>query len=376
MTTKIIKQKNDTQNKDNNTSNTIIFNNFKNSNTNRKNIKISSSSPGYKFCQNIKEIDNQNKNGFTPIYCAILSEDIPALNDLLSLGANPNIPNFLGETPLYLSVYKKNLDALIILLKYNADCNIPTKKGNTPLHLAVQKNMEKIIEMILRNKANPNIENKLYGQTATHLAIINRLDEDLLVLFKECKADIYFKKDKFNKSAFDYAKDSNEYYINLLINIFGNNNISFRNKKYIDNQYQTWNEKKNEKKFTKINCGKNNISDNFFNINNILNYTERNNFDKDLNKSNCNSNDCNNNNSNKCISNDTNLMDSETNKNEFKLEENNSRKESDKIIYTHGRAILSSDLCSNNIQIKELNNSSENSPNSKKSSSSDLPHCR
>ena len=61
-------------------------------------------------------------------YSSIISEDIPALNDLLSLGANPNIPNYFGETPLYLSVNKKNLDALIILLKYNADCNIPNKQ--------------------------------------------------------------------------------------------------------------------------------------------------------------------------------------------------------------------------------------------------------
>ena len=232
MTTKINEPQKDIPN--NMTSNTELYNhgNFgKNSNINNSNLTISTLSPSYKYCQNIKEIDRQNKNGFTPVYSSILSEDIPALNDLLSLGANPNIPNYLGETPLYLSVYKKNLDALVILLKYNADCNIPTKKGNTPLHLAVQKNMDNIIEMILRNKADPNIPNKLYGQTATHLAIINRLDEDLLILFKECKADIFNKKDKFNKSAFDYAKDNNEYYINLLLNIFGNNN-SNNNTKY------------------------------------------------------------------------------------------------------------------------------------------------
>ena len=195
MTTKVAKSKNKSQKI--NSTNSELFKEYKNINKNKlfnnnnKNLSFTPSSPGYKFCKNIKDIDKQNKNGFTPIYCSIISEDIPALNDLLSLGANPNIPNYLGETPLYLSVNKKNLDALIILLKYNADCNIPTKKGNTPLHLALQKNLENFIEMLLRNKPNPNIQNKLYGQTATHLAIINKLDEELLIQFKECKADIF-----------------------------------------------------------------------------------------------------------------------------------------------------------------------------------------
>ena len=37
---------------------------------------------------------------------------------------------------------------------------------------------------LLRKKANPNIANKLYSQTATHLAIKNKVSEEILNYFK------------------------------------------------------------------------------------------------------------------------------------------------------------------------------------------------
>ena len=367
MTSKIKKSKSNKQEVFNN--NTNISNHDKYNNN-----FISSDSPAYKFCQNIKEINKQNQYGYTPVYSSILSKNIEALNDLLSLGADPNIPNFLGETPLYLSVKENNLDSLILLLKYNSNCNAMTKKGNTALHLAIQKNLENIIQILLRNKVNPNIKNKLYGQTAGHLAIINRLDEDILNLLKECKVDIFNIKDKFNKTPFDYAKDSNdEYYIHLLIKIFKNNNsFNDNNNIYIDRKLQTWNENKiSNNLITNKNCII--IDSNTYNKNNIHNYSDRNKYNINL----YNNEDRPNKKSiNKSINNN-NFLNSESNKNIFKLEENISHNSSnknidkqisDKNIFTHGRGIVSSDLCSNNIQIKELNNSSEN--NSEKSKKS------
>ena len=150
-----------------------------------KNNIISYSSEVHQICKNISDVNNQNEKGEASIYSCILSNNIMGLKKLLLLGANPNIQNISGETPLYLSVSNNNYDAFLLLLKNNADCNIQTKKGNTPLHLAIQKNLDNFIHILLRNKANPNIKNKLYGQTAAHLVIINRLDEDILKLLKD-----------------------------------------------------------------------------------------------------------------------------------------------------------------------------------------------
>ena len=185
---------------------------------------ISDTSPIYLFCTSKNGINSKNENGWTPIYRSIIANNLIALNELLKLGSDPNIGNNLGETPLYLCVDVDNYDALIILLQYNADTNISKRNGTTPLHLAAKKNMENYISALLRNNANPNLQNKLYSQTPTHLAIINKVNEDMLIIFKEHGADIYGIKDKYDKTPFDYAKElKDEDYVNLLIKIFGEN---------------------------------------------------------------------------------------------------------------------------------------------------------
>ena len=187
------------------------------------------------YCKSISEINNQNENGWTPIYRSIISNNLEALYDLLKMGTNPDIPNNLGETPLYLSVDTNNYDALIILLQYNANCNLAKNNGNTPLHIATKKNLESFISALLRNNADPNIVNKLYSQTAMHLAIINKVEENILIEFNVSKGDIYNFKDKYDKTPFDYAKDSGDQnYINLLKKIFGeNSNNGGESKKYL-----------------------------------------------------------------------------------------------------------------------------------------------
>ena len=142
---------------------------------------ISDTSPIYLFCTSKNGINSKNENGWTPIYRSIIANNLIALNELLKLGSDPNIGNNLGETPLYLCVDVDNYDALIILLQYNADTNISKRNGTTPLHLAAKKNMENYISALLRNNANPNLQNKLYSQTPTHLAIINKINEEMLI---------------------------------------------------------------------------------------------------------------------------------------------------------------------------------------------------
>ena len=174
------------------------------------------------FPPTLNTLYSKNENGWTPIYRSIIANNLVALNELLKMGSDPNIGNNLGETPLYLCVDVDNYDALIILLQYNADTNISKRNGTTPLHLAAKKNKENYISALLRNNANPNLQNKLYSQTPTHIAIINKVNENMLNIFSEHGADIYGIKDKYDKTPFDYAKElKDDDYVNLLIKIFG-----------------------------------------------------------------------------------------------------------------------------------------------------------
>ena len=199
----------------------------KNQNIENKNEnEISELSPAYAFCKSLNELNNKNESGWTPIYKSIMANNKLALEELLKLGADPNIPNNLGETPLYLCIESENYDLFKLLLDNNADPNIQKRNGDTPLHLLIKQNLDnKYINEILKKNTNPNIPNKLYDQTATHLAIKNKLSEEILINFWKNNADIYNKKDKYDKTPFDYAKELNdEKYIEIIIKIFGNIN--------------------------------------------------------------------------------------------------------------------------------------------------------
>ena len=306
-----------------------------------KNNIISYSSEAYQFCKNINNINNQNEKGEAPIYSSILTNNIISLKKLLLSGTNPNIQNVSGETPLYLSVTNNNYDAFLLLLKNNADCNIQNKSGDTPLHAAIQMKKNKYIKYLLKSDANPNIQNLLYGKTPTHLAMENKLEEDILKLFKEYNADIFSIKDKYNKTPFDYAKDSNdEAYINLVMKIFGYNILTVINNKNNMNMTQ--------------------------NINNIfMNNTEENKCNMNIQEKvtgNSNINSYNNNN----VNTDYYMITTETNKYEFKIDNNDSSKEGQHQSQIRNKIILSSDISSDNVQIKELNNSFDINSNKSK----------
>ena len=333
-------------------SNSIIKNNmnyegnsFSSNNINQIKNSISENKQIFNFCNNLSEINNQNENGYTPIYLAILYNNIQALKELLALDANPNIPNNLNETPLFLSVNISNYEAFLILMKYNSDCNIQNIKGDTPLHVAIQKKEKKFIEMLLLNNANPNMQNFTQGQTPTHLAIINKLDEDILKLFKKYKANIFHIKDKLKKTPFDYAKEINdENYLNLVLKIFGYNFFT-------NNGLDEVNNNNSNEEFKNIQKNNENTALNKCNYN-INSFQDKE--IKEFSHSNTNSNDIKNE--------DYYIITSETNKNEFKIDNCDSNK--DRPISNNSlginKIILSSDMSSDNVQIKELNTSTDN----------------
>ena len=248
-------------------------NSEENNNNNEQNNPFNNSPLKY-YCSDITEIDKQNENGWTPIYRAIIANNLNALKELLKFGANPNLQNNIGETPLYLCVDIDNYDAIVILLEKNADCNISKKDGTSPLHLATKKKKEKFIKILLEHGANPNLINKLYSQTSLHLAIKNKLGEDILLLFKKYGANIFEIKDRYEKTSYDYAKELyDENYLNMINSIFENKEDNLNTNEIIINNNND-SDNNNNKNITNLNSIFKNIE---------LNKNE-NNIDNDLNK--------------------------------------------------------------------------------------------
>lgn len=124
-----------------------------------------------------EDISRASWNGNTPLLCALAkvaeaakAEDctttlpFDVLGALLDKGADPNIPDKLGNTPLTYALSRK-LNASIIeaLLVKKANPNTRGSNGDTPLTYAVVAYKEEerygILMLLLRFGADPNITN-------------------------------------------------------------------------------------------------------------------------------------------------------------------------------------------------------------------------
>ena len=198
-------------------------------------------------------------NSYQIVQAAIISNDLNQLIQELKKGINPNCKNNFGETPLFLCLNIDNCEAFIILLNYNANCNIQRNDGNSVLHLAMKENKFNFVNILLDNKANPNLINKIHNQTPFHLAIINKVDEYILLKLKENGANRNIK-DKFNKTPFDYAietKDNN--YILLFNKIFDQKNVILINKEALEKSKEKFIINPNKFKYLPKNSNKRNI---------------------------------------------------------------------------------------------------------------------
>ena len=222
------------------------------------------------------ENNKNDKDALEEIKKAIISNDLDKLINLLNKKNNANTYNYSWEIPLFLCIDFDKSKALNILLKNGVNCNIQNKDGNTPLHMAVIKKKEKCINILLDNKANPNIINEVKLQTPFHLAIINKVNKNILRKFKKNNVD-WNVKDKFNKTPLDYALDfTDNNYLLLLDDIFGqkdnNNDISDNSKRTFfevnSKNYKSLSKYNNSYKLTdKFQCNndENKENNNFYN---------------------------------------------------------------------------------------------------------------
>ena len=183
----------------------------------------------------------EEKRTSKELFSSIKTNNLKLLKELLEKGININIQNKKKKTPLMKSIEKENYDAMIILLNYNCDINLTEKNGNSALHIACKKKKINFISALLRHGSNPNLCNKLFNQTPFHIAIIEQLNQDIIILFKLFHADLFNIKDIFEKSPFDYCKNNGENYEKMVIQIFNDNtnlnNNNINNSDFINSNF-------------------------------------------------------------------------------------------------------------------------------------------
>ena len=99
-------------------------------------------------------------SGLAPLHLAADTGSFNDVNELLTHGAEPNIPSKeTRATPLHCAAQKGHLEIVNLLLANKAKPNAETTHWSTPLHSAVQYRHLDIVNELLVNHADPNVAN-------------------------------------------------------------------------------------------------------------------------------------------------------------------------------------------------------------------------
>lgn len=104
-----------------------------------------------------------------PYHCALKEGDIQKITALKTTGSDINSPDRFGNTPL-LYALSWNLPLVEPLLRLGADPNIPNEQGLTPLEQSLNLGDFSLAETLIRHGADPNA--KAEGDTKKYLTLL------------------------------------------------------------------------------------------------------------------------------------------------------------------------------------------------------------
>jgi ankyrin repeat protein len=82
--------------------------------------------------------------------------DFVRVRELLTQGADPNVPDDEGRAPLHQAVLGNSVGLVGLLLEAKANVNAADQHGWTPMHFAAQEYLPEIARILLAKGADPN----------------------------------------------------------------------------------------------------------------------------------------------------------------------------------------------------------------------------
>ena len=104
------------------------------------------------------DIDAQERDGWTPLYIAVICGQLEFARMLLERGAAVHTPSHKGETPLYMASQQGQVQVVRLLLEYGADLHVRDHDGRTPSEVASIHGKRDIVQLLSEYIAKPEKE--------------------------------------------------------------------------------------------------------------------------------------------------------------------------------------------------------------------------
>jgi len=172
--------------------------------------------------EKIKDINFQNKDGYTLLHVCAFTNNYNFAKILLDLGANPNIPDVNGRTPLHHAAEECNKEVLKLLLsRKDVDKYKLTINREDILHLIYENQNHKWIDSIVceYREINDYSSRKVSDITIFQEMLMSSIYNPFVlsaILYENNKNIIYkYKKDK------DYVRKKRMIVENILVDDYG-----------------------------------------------------------------------------------------------------------------------------------------------------------
>ena len=134
-------------------------------------------------------INAVDKNGFTPLINATISESEVIMKKLLNLKANVNAQNKDGTAAVHFASADGNISRLRLLIDNNAQINLLSSTGNA-LHWAAGKGRLEAMKLLIEKGVEIDAKSPT-GLPAIFMAAVSKCDDGVVMLVKT-GADIGF----------------------------------------------------------------------------------------------------------------------------------------------------------------------------------------
>ena len=167
------------------------------------------------------DIDSTNIRGNTPLFYAILRNDLAMVKLLLDNGANKDGPYYSNEAPLHTASKQGNLEIVRELINRKSDVNKLDDNHDTPLHIASKRGNLEIVKLLIDNEADLNVKNLIGGTPFQDACYFGRLEVVKMLVQYGARTEL----SDYYKSEYDSIQDEIKNYLSTAKQMIDNRKV-------------------------------------------------------------------------------------------------------------------------------------------------------